>query len=316
MKQLSMRKFRWWNPNHHHSPMLNADSQHHAGEANLPSQHWIYLHSVLTSLVAIVFIVGCGSTRARNATEQLLTSHAIDRTVATINFTPLAQAKVFLDTTYLLGGKTIDPLYTNYIISSLRQQLVTAGCRLQEEMSESDYVLEARLGALGTDGHELLLGISESSSLSSAATLVPNAPMIPSIPELSFIKKESQSGAAKIALFAYHRESGTPVWQSGITKSMSTATDLWVFGAGPFQRGSIHNETLLAGDKLNLKTTVAGSKNKLDSQMVAFGTERSFVTPWSTPGPAVGAQVSYEAPVIEPTQIDEEDDDEKETEEE
>ena len=45
--------------------------------------------------------------------------------------------------------------------------------------------------------------------------------------------------AAKIAAFAYDRETRTPLWQSGVNSSLATAKDTWVLGVGPFQGGTI-----------------------------------------------------------------------------
>jgi len=70
------------------------------------------------------------------------------------------------------------------------------------------------------------------------------------IPEISVARKHDHRGAAKIALFAYHRESRQPVWQSGITVAASDAKEVWVFGAGPIQYGTIHNETRFAGARI------------------------------------------------------------------
>jgi hypothetical protein len=72
------------------------------------------------------------------------------------------------------------------------------------------------------------------------------------IPEISVARKETEHGAAKLAVFAYEKESGRPIWQSGIAQAKSTAQDYWILGAGPFQRGSIYEKTQFAGQKLRL----------------------------------------------------------------
>jgi len=45
-----------------------------------------------------VVLAGCGTTKSRSATEQLLISDAVDRAIAIIDFSPLADKTVFLDT--------------------------------------------------------------------------------------------------------------------------------------------------------------------------------------------------------------------------
>lgn len=193
---------------------------------------------------------GCGTTKEQMATQQLLLSDAVDRSVSTIDFRPLCGEKVFLDTSYLKAAKA-DPLVNaDYVTSSLRQQIMAAGCLLQEEKGEADIIIEARIGTLGADDHRVTFGIPENNALGSAASLVPGAPQLPQVPEIAFARRDARESAAKLAAFAYDRESRKAVWQSGISQSRSTARDTWVMGIGPFQAGSIRKETLLAGNKL------------------------------------------------------------------
>jgi len=195
-------------------------------------------------------LVGCGQTRVRSATDQLLMSDAVDRTIARIDFGPLSGKTVFLDTTYLKPVKGLLFVNGDYVVSSLRQQMVAAGCLLQEDKASAEFIIEGRVGALGTDGHEVTYGIPASTGLSNAASLLANAPPIPMIPEISVARKNDYRGAAKIALFAYHRETRRPVWQSGVTVSASDAKEAWVFGAGPIQYGTIFDGTRFAGDQV------------------------------------------------------------------
>ena len=75
---------------------------------------------------------------------------------------------------------------------------------------------------------------------------------LPALPELSIAKKNEQVGAAKVALFAYDRESREPLWQSGVSTSMSDSDAFWLFGAGPFRRGTIYNGMQFAGSRVRL----------------------------------------------------------------
>src|SRR5690606_14739030 len=45
-----------------------------------------------------------------------------------------------------------------------------------------------------------------------------------------------------------------PVWQSGLVMNKSTANDIWLFGAGPFQKGTIYDETRFAGGAIKKKS--------------------------------------------------------------
>lgn len=187
-------------------------------------------------------------------------SDAVDQVISRINFAPLAGKTVYLDATYIVPVKTAGFVNAPYVISSLRQQLTAAGCLLQENKTEADIIVEPRVGTLGTDGHELTFGIPASQTLSSAASIVTNTPGIPIIPEISLAKSDSQSGAAKVSVFAYYRESRQPIWQSGTLVAQSTAKDTWFLGAGPLQTGTIHDGVRFAGTRLGFG--LAKKKNK------------------------------------------------------
>ena len=105
----------------------------------------------------------------------------------------------------------------------------------------------------GMEGILGALGISEKAddnALSSAVSLIPNAPRMPSIPEIALARRDAKEAASKVAAFAYDRETRQPVWQSGVKHSVATARDTWVLGIGPFQGGSIREQTKLAGSRL------------------------------------------------------------------
>ncbi|MDA1049632.1 MAG: hypothetical protein O3C40_04010 [Planctomycetota bacterium] len=204
------------------------------------------------AVLAMIAAIGCGTTKTRLATDQLLVSDAVDQAVGDIDFGVMAGQKVYFDAQYIKNIKGVGFVNSEYIISSLRQQMAAADCRLQDAEDDADFVVEARVGTLGTNGHEIVYGVPANNSLSTAANLMPNAPSIPTIPELALAKKDAHLGAAKIAVFAYERESRRPVWQSGISRAKSTAQDFWFFGAGPFQRGSVYDGTQFAGIRIRL----------------------------------------------------------------
>ncbi len=229
------------------------------------------------SLVA-ASIAGCGATKSRIATEQLLVSDAVDDAVSSIDFRHLSGRKVFFDSKFVRNVKGAGFVNADYIISSLRQQMIAADCRMVENHDEADVIVEARVGTLGADGTEVTYGIPASNALSTAATLVPGAPIIPAIPEISFARKEGQVGAAKIAVFAYERETGRPIWQSGMARSRSTSQDFWLFGAGPFQNGTIHEGTRFAGEDLPIPY-LEGEHPEAARAAVAYGDRHVFKDP-------------------------------------
>ena len=181
---------------------------------------------------------GCGINKSRLATEQLVVSDAVDRAVAAIDFSPLTGQSVYFDTKYLDSAKLGANANIEYVISSLRQQMLAYDCRLQEKMETADYIIEARVGVLANDGHEVTYGVPGSAALGTASVLLSSPMPIPALPELSLGRRNDQAGTAKIGLFAYDRTTREPVWQAGVTKGSSQARDSWILGLGPYQRRS------------------------------------------------------------------------------
>ena len=228
--------------------------------------------------------LGCGTVRMSNATDQILLSDAVDRSVADVDFRALSDEKVYLDTQYLLAVKGMGFVNAPYIISSVRQQMVAANCLLQEKLSDADYVVEIRVGALGLDGHDVSYGIPKSNLLPNLSSVVAAVPPLPAIPEISVGRRASQSAAAKIGVFAYHRSSRKPVWQAGVSVGESTAKSTWVLGMGPFQRGTIYEHTQLAGSELKLPSSRKDRRGELG--LVKYQNEHLFPTPLDSNEPA------------------------------
>lgn len=233
------------------------------------SERWF-----LVLLVACA-CVGCGTTKwsdsPRTATEQLLISDAVDRAISEIDFTALEDRSVYLDTRYI--ATTLDQ---NYVTSTLRQHMLASGCVIKDKAEDSDFVVEVRAGSLGTNRNDVLLGVP--------ATQLPSVGLLPTgvaaIPEIALSKRTSQQAVCKIAVFAYDRMSGRPVWQSGNRKVASSAKDTWLLGTGPFQRGNIYDGTSFAGEKIKSplasKEKEKGTRNSVENSTV--GTERRFDT--------------------------------------
>jgi hypothetical protein len=202
---------------------------------------------VLLWLPSCALLAGCGTTKwsdsPRTATEQLLVSDAVDRAISEIDFSALANKDVYLDTRFIITA-----LDQNYVVSTLRQHMLASGCIIKDKPDEATYVVEVRTGSVGTNRQDLLFGVP--------STTLPTVGLLPTgsatIPEIALVKRTNQQGVCKIAAFAYNRMSGRPVWQSGNRKIASKAKDIWVLGAGPFQRGTIYDGTAFAGDRLNV----------------------------------------------------------------
>lgn len=224
-----------------------------------------------------MLLVGCGTTRMtdspRAATEMLLVSQAADNAVAQIDFSPLSGKTVFVDST----GVDKDIIDKGYLVSLIKQQLVGAGAMYQEEKLRAEYILDIRAGGLGTDRHSVLVG----TPAVQLPSVVPGLPT--NIPEIALMKKSDQRGVAKIAVFAYNRISGRALWQSGAVEATSTLKDTWIFGTGPFTRGTIREGTELAGEKLpSIPVPFAPAKHETITE---GPTTEQFYPNYLTPAP-------------------------------
>lgn len=253
-------------------------------------------------LVVLLLFTGCGTTRMsdtfRTGTEQLLLSTAIDRAINEMDFSMLAGKDVYFDPQYLKGITD-----EGYVVSSLRQRLLASGVYLKATREEATYVVEARAGAVGTNRHDVLVGIPQVNlSGMAGVTGVPSA-----IPEIPFAKSTHQKGVAKLAVFAFNQVTGQPVWQSGSTPIAADSRDTWVLGTGPFQRGTIYNGTNFAGARLLLpfgkdKPEPVRPTPHIPVTAEATFTERPDVVPPSRPLVATRPQTASAPPSPPPFQ--------------
>src|SRR5262249_16054320 len=156
-----------------------------------------------------------------------------------VDFRPLTGVPVYLDIAY------VSAVDQGWVVSSIRQAMLAQGVLLRAKPEQAQWIVEARVGAYGTDSDSLLVGIPPT-------TLPPPLTGVPTgtIPEIPLIKRSRQQGVAKLALFAYDRASGQIVWNSGTSLATANAKDVYVGGVGPIQSGSIRGDTEFAGMKL------------------------------------------------------------------
>ncbi len=197
----------------------------------------------LAGLAATVLLAsgaGCGTTKvtgtARTGTEQLLLTNAWDKALMKVDFRPLTGVPVFLDTA------NVTAVDQGWVVSSLREAMLTQGVLIREKREQAQFIVEARVGAYGTDDDSFLVGISQT-------TIPPTVTGVPTgtIPELPLVKRSRQTAVAKLALFAYDRASGQLVWSSGTMLDQADTKNVFVGGFGPIKSGSIQDGTEVAG---------------------------------------------------------------------
>ncbi len=225
------------------------------------------LVSFLTICVSLCgLMTGCGSTKtsntSRTGTEQLVISDAMDRAVSQVDFRALAGRRVYFDTKYL---KVVD---SDYLISLVRQHALASGCQVEDDKEKVEYIVEIRGGAAGTDQHDLLFGVPETS----LPFTVPGM-NISVLPEVSLAKKTTQKAVVKVGLFAYNVKTGRPVWQSGNLVAHSRARNTWVLGVGPVQDGEIYKRSSIAGMEMDIPLARTAGNDSIPVGEQAFFTE-------------------------------------------
>jgi hypothetical protein len=188
---------------------------------------------------------GCGTVKtsgtARTGTEQLLLTNAWDSALQKVDFRPLTGVPVYLDVT------NVSAVDQGWVVSSIRQSMLAQGVLLRSKPEQAQWIVEARVGAYGTDESNWLLGIPQT-TIPQTITGVPAG----TIPEMAVVKKNDQQGVAKLALFAFDRASGQLVWNSGTMMATATAKDVYLGGVGPIQSGSIRGGTNIVGVRIPL----------------------------------------------------------------
>ncbi len=232
----------------------------------------------LITVCACVLSAGCNVTKSRLATEQLVVADAVDHAVSQIDFSPLSGRKVFFDKQFMPptnvpGRPPTNGSNVEYVTSSLRQQMLAYNCQLQDKAEDAEIVIEARLGAMGSDSNELTYGLPTGMVVRTAvAAVTPGGDALPSFPDLSLGRRNHQLGAARIGVFAYDRQTREPVWQAGIATGNSQARDIWVMGIGPFQNGRVYDQVHSSTPDPNVLKT----KEKTPRGLTTFSQPQTF----------------------------------------
>lgn len=238
----SFFRFRYQDPKMHDAPLLRKPACWRSFCYKLSFCHW-------ACCVILAASAGCASARksdtARTGTEQMLISNAVDQALAKIDFRPIGGQKVFLDEKYM------DSVDKTYVLASVRHRILKAGAELVEKPTEAELIVEVRSGAVGTDDNELVVGIPPL-----------NLGPLMSIPELSFFKRHTQIGTAKIGLVAYDAKTRHVVGEGAVTRAQATNRNWFALGMGPYNSGNLKQEidvSNLSADQFPLEVNGDGS---------------------------------------------------------
>ena len=120
-----------------------------------------------------------------------------------LDFSAISGRKVFLDKQYMPltnnpGRPPVNNSNVEYATSSLRQQLLAYNCQLQDKAEDADIIVEARMGAMGSDSNELTYGLPTGTVMRGAiAAVTPGGDSLPVFPDLSL-------GTSVLVLPWYH----------------------------------------------------------------------------------------------------------------
>jgi hypothetical protein len=191
---------------------------------------------------------GCATIKqsdtARTGVEQLLISSAVDRALDQIDLSPLRGSKVFVDPQYL------DCVDKNYVFISLNQRLLAIGATLAAKAEEGDIVLQVGSGGVGTDRHDLFVGITE-------IPLPPPSPI--AIPQFSLFDRSRANGTAKLCVIAFNAKTRAPIINSGVVLARSDYKTWKLFGAGSYETGSVPQDLAAANRTYDAKLTASQS---------------------------------------------------------
>jgi hypothetical protein len=168
-----------------------------------------------------------GSGRA--GTEQLLLTGTADQVICLLNFQPLIGARVFLDDAKLSAADK------GWITFALRRAMARQGVLTVEDKKDAQVVMEAAIGAYGTDEADHRLTTPSAVPLmpvplASAASLTGGN---------ALIRKNRQDAVIKLALAAYDVTTHRLVWESG-TILNKQSLDRQFFGTTEiFRRASL-----------------------------------------------------------------------------
>src|ERR1700727_2270185 len=109
-----------------------------------PRRHSSRALAGFAATLLLVSASGCGTTKvtgtARTGTEQLLLTNAWDKALMKVDFRPLTGVPVFLDTA------NVTAVDQGWVVSSLREAMLTQGVLIREKREQAQFIVEARVG--------------------------------------------------------------------------------------------------------------------------------------------------------------------------
>ena len=197
-------------------------------------------------LICLFWLVSCSSMRVtttttRTATEQILISSAIQRSVKGLDLDFLKGSKVFVNSDYLTVGENEKP----FLVGAIQGHLLRSGCLIMQTREESNAVISFRNGGIGVDNYDLKVcvpGFSYnrvSNDYSTPPTVLPTVQQVGSIttPEFSVYRNCTQVAIASLFYTVY---ASNPVfYHAGESVGQAVRSDFWILGLGPLTNTNV-----------------------------------------------------------------------------
>lgn len=159
---------------------------------------------ILVMAAAVVFaLTGCTTpsitNTGRNAVQELLLSHAVERGLDQMDFSKLKGKKVVLDYVYLAPQA-----HKEYFQACAETNLYTSGATIVAKAEEADYIVRLYVGVLATEHTQWNIGTP------TLPIPIPDTSISIAIPELSLLKRITRNGVARFSAIVLDAKTQKP----------------------------------------------------------------------------------------------------------
>ena len=184
---------------------------------------WIFVMAI----ASVFAITGCTepsiTNTGRNAVQELLLSHAVERGLDQMDFRPLKDKKVVLDYVYLAPQA-----HKEYFQACAETCLYTSGAIIVSKPEEADYIVRLYVGALATESTHWNIGTP------TLPVPIPDTTLSIAIPELSLIKRITRNGVARFSALVLDAKTRKPFLVYREVNAVSQYNNWIVFFFIPF----------------------------------------------------------------------------------
>ena len=186
-------------------------------------KQWIFV----LAIASVFAITGCTepsiTNTGRNAVQELLLSHAVERGLDQMDFRPLKDKKVVMDYVYLAPQA-----HKEYFQACAETCLYTSGATIVSKAEEADYIVRLYVGALATESTQWNIGTP------TLPIPIPDTSLNVAIPELSLLKRITRNGVARFSAIILDAKTKKPFLVYREVNAVSQFNNWIVFFFIPF----------------------------------------------------------------------------------